>query len=173
VNLLALDLGRKTGWAYGTAPAVFNSGTEVLATVQEVKEWHATRLDRTRDPRVVRLWNFIREMLPDVIVFEDVEFSTYTGQTQMWAALRSAVWLADVAAYHTTQLIECVPVSTLKKFACGHGGATKDMMAAALRRQHPSLFASRKLDDNEVDAIWIYQWAWATLGRRLDKMRNS
>jgi hypothetical protein len=112
-------------------------------------------------------------MVPDVIVFEDVEFSTYTGQTQMWSALRSAVWLSDVGQEdsHKVKLIECVPVSTLKKFATGHGGATKDMMEARLRREHPGVFVGRKQkpDDNEVDAVWIYQWAWAALGRRLDK----
>jgi Holliday junction resolvasome RuvABC endonuclease subunit len=170
VTLLALDLGRKTGWACGSTPNDFDSGTRVLATPAEVSEWHKTRVDRTRDPRIFRLWSFIRSFSPDVVVFEDVEFSTYTGQTQMWAALRSAVWLSDVANGFPIKITECVPVSTLKKFACGHGGATKGMMEARLRRQFPA-FQKRKMDDNEVDAVWIYQWAWTILGRRLDKVR--
>jgi hypothetical protein len=62
--------------------------------------------------------------------------------------------------------MECVPVSTLKKFATGHGGATKEMMEISLRKQRPEVFLQKRfVDDNAVDAIWILLWAQAKLIR--------
>lgn len=160
MKILALDLGTKTGWALGDWTGPVDAGTRVLATAAEVKEWRAKRLDRTCDPRVSRLYTFIRTNSPDIIVFEDVEFTSYTKQTQLWASLRAAVWLS--AGPNT--LLECVPVTTLKKFATGHGGATKEMMRAALIQQKQ--FLPMKLDDNAVDAVWILAWAREILVRR-------
>lgn len=95
-----------------------------------------------------------------MVVFEDVQFSTYTLQTQLWASLRTCVWLT----LGKSCLLECLPVSTLKKFATGFGGATKEGMAAALFKQSPG-FRGQKLDDNAIDAIWIFKWAQTHLSR--------
>jgi hypothetical protein len=93
-----------------------------------------------------------------VVVFEDVQFSSYTSQTQLWASYRTAVWLA----FGKTSLIECVDVKTLKKFAC-NGNATKEMMAYAAKKRLGPL--DPNLDDNAIDALWIFTWARATLRR--------
>jgi hypothetical protein len=61
-------------------------------------------------------------------------------------------------------VIECVPTGTLKKFATGHGGATKEMMEVHLKRKHPGCWRSG-LDDNGVDALWLWQWARQNLSR--------
>jgi hypothetical protein len=49
--------------------------------------------------------------------------------------------------------ITAVPVATLKKFAAGHGAATKEMMAAALEKIIGDKVAG--LDDNAIDAYHL------------------
>ena len=104
---------------------------------------------------------------PDVVVFEDVQFSSYTAQTQLWSSFRAVVWLV----LGTKSLLECVPVSTLKLFATGSGAADKAAMLKALVRKHPEIQAA-SLDDNAVDAIWLWKWAQTHLSRaNLEKTR--
>ena len=133
-----------------------------LATAKEITAWGKERLTRRCDPRARRLYSNIQKFFlrrpdcqPNVVVFEDVEFSTFTLQTQLWSALRTAVWLAVPQGV----LIECVGVSALKKFATGHGGATKEMM---MRAAPNSL---RGHDDNAIDAWHLAQWAKRNLSR--------
>jgi len=160
VNILALDLGTNTGYAHGLN-GVLQAGTWQLATAAEIKAWGKNRLRRRCDPRMQRLSNLLVELpKPDIVVFEDVEFSTSTGQTQLWASYRATVWLSLGTRCH----MECVPVSTLKKFATGSGSADKPAMAAALFKQQPEL-KTAGLDDNAIDAIWLYSWAVQNLGR--------
>lgn len=160
MRILALDLGTNTGFAHN-----FNgdleAGTWELATDKEIAAWGKNRLRRRCDPRMQRLSNILVELpKPDIVVFEDVEFSTYTGQTQLWASYRATVWLA----LGNKCYLECVPVKTLKKFATNNGSADKAQMAAALYRQQPEL-KTAGLDDNAVDAIWLYSWAVQNLSR--------
>ena len=161
MNILALDLGTKTGWCE------VNNGEEMLgtwklATKEEVTQWGKERLTRRCDPRARRLYELVcgmflrqKKFRPNAVVFEDVEFSTFTLQTQLWSALRAAVWIAVPPG----TLIECVGVSALKKFATGHGGATKEMM---MRAAPNSL---RGHDDNAIDAWHLAQWAKRNLSR--------
>jgi Holliday junction resolvasome RuvABC endonuclease subunit len=154
--MLALDLGTKTGWALLRPDGEVVSGTLVLAKAKELREQNGRELDC----RYCRLAEFVSSMVKqhsvEVLVFEDVEFSTYTGQTQLWASLRGAVWATGCGIPELE--IEAVPVGTLKKFATGHGNATKDMMAAALKRSHPTYFSGHQPDDNEVDAIHLLHY---------------
>lgn len=160
MKILALDLGTKTGIAmnYGQFPG---AQTIKLATKTEVTLWGKHRLTRRCDPRIARL---CRELLkietPDMVVFEDVEFSTYTYQTQLWASLRAAVW---IAFDQPSVAIECVPVTVLKKFATGNGGAKKEAMSKAMFTQFPQ--TRPDLDDNAIDALWILKWAERNLSR--------
>lgn len=165
MKILALDLGTKTGIAFGgtdLAPAV---ETQRWATAKEITEYRKRRMDRRRDPRLIRFFGYLQALRaerPDVVVFEDVQFSSSTMQTQLWASWRTAVWLA----FDPPTIIECVPTGTLKKFA-GSGGLDKDGMSQALQRQHPLLWCP-KYDDNAIDAIWIWLWAKKTFGRGVD-----
>lgn len=164
MNILALDIGTKTGYAFdngvfATKLSPIQCGTWTLATPREITQFGKERLNRRRDPRVLRLQQNLRVFSPDIVVFEDVQFASSTYQVQLWSALRAAIWLTFPAC-----LIDCVPVATLKRFATDHGGATKPMMAAALRRKHPSIWTAA-LDDNAVDAAWLWLWAKQNLGR--------
>jgi len=161
VNCLALDLGTNTG--YATNANGFRAGTWELATAAQTKARRVDRLDRRCDPRIRYFYDKLKARDEginfDLVVFEDVQFQSYTMQCQLWSSYRAAMWLAFPRAH-----FECVPVSTLKKFATGHGGAIKEMMANALTRQHPNaLWAG--LDDNAVDAVWLWLWAKRNFGR--------
>lgn len=159
MDILAIDIGTNTGFAYNRSKEFFY-GTWTLATAKEIRQWGKERKTRTDDPRIERLCNHISALGHfELVVFEDVLFSTYTKQTQLWSALRAAVWLcADTSRF------DCVPVSTLKLFATGKGNADKSMMSKALRLQHPGIWEPT-MDDNAIDAIWAWCWAEKTYQR--------
>lgn len=158
MKILALDLGTNTGWAQSE----LGVGTWKLATTKEIALWGKNRMRRRCDPRVVRLEKEVARMacISDIVVFEDVQFSSSTYQTQLWASFRGAVWLT---CNRLNVMVECVPTGTLKLFATGHGAATKEMMMAAANRAEPGKFIG--MDDNAVDAYWILKWADKSLGR--------
>lgn len=154
-DVLAIDLGTSTGFCYNRGDTTFQ-GSWLLATDKEIRAWGKARLRRRKDPRVERLCikldalgNF------DVVIFEDVQFGSTTYQTQLWAGLRSSVWLCAAKS----GIAECVPVSTLKLFATGNGHATKEMMFAALAKKHPNLAGGLANNDDAVDAAWLWVWA--------------
>lgn len=151
VNILALDLGSKTGYAAQIAGELL-VGTWNLSTAKEVKAWGHSRLTRRNDPRIRRLHERVAEFCGrvDAIIIEDVLFASSTFQVQMWASLRAAVWLScrDCDIY-----FDAVPVATIKKFFTGAGNATKEMMAAAAPE------TIKQFDDNAIDAYAILTWA--------------
>lgn len=168
MNILALDLGTKTGWA-ALVNGVQTSGTWQLATDKELKVAKTERLDRRSDLRIPRLFMkvaiFCKDNSINWLFFEDVQFLSTQLQAQLWASLRAAVWLNGQNGIQ----IDCVPVGTLKKFATGNGAATKDMMAHALGcevfktgvKSRPFTFSlnGRALDDNEIDAAHLLNYA--------------
>jgi Holliday junction resolvasome RuvABC endonuclease subunit len=154
-SILALDLGTDTGYAFGeTRP---DAGTWHLGSRKEITDWGKLRFTRRCDPRVTRFYRKILSIYPapDIVVFEDVEFSKYTYQTQLWGSFRGALWCAFG---RPNVIVECVPVGTLKKFATGHGGAKKEMMATSLFKLYPQ-WKSAKLSDDAIDALWLWYWA--------------
>lgn len=156
MNILALDLGTTTGYAYGDSKANSPSfGHWRLGTAKEIKDWGQTRLTRRSDPRVFRLFLKAQNIspLPDLIVFEDVQFQTFTYQTQLWASFRAAIWCA-----FPTTVIDCVPVGTLKMFATGNGRADKKQMIDALLKLSGQKTYSNITHD-EADAVWLWYWA--------------
>ena len=160
LKILAVDLGTHCGLAHN-CQGELKAWTEHLATPAEVTAWGKSRMTRRNDPRISRLAKILSCCpKPDVVVFEDIQFQSYTLQCQLWSSLRAAIWLTLGASC----ILECVPVSTLKLFATGHGGATKDGMSLALKRKHPTL-CKQDLDDNAIDAIWILKWAETNLAR--------
>lgn len=159
MNVFATDLGTHCGYAYNEG-AKLSVGTWELATAKEVKAWGKTRLTRRQDPRANRLCQLLDNLpLFDVIVFEDVLFASSTLQVQLWSALRATVWLCGKAT-----IFEAVPVQTLKLFAAGSGAADKDRMSAALKTKHPDIWTA-ELDDNAVDASWLWLFVKENLTR--------
>jgi Holliday junction resolvasome RuvABC endonuclease subunit len=168
LKVLALDLGTKTGFAYNTDDGKLHAGTHVLASPKEITLWRKQRFDRRLDLRPIRLYQWLMHRLseskPQILIFEDVMFSTTALATQMWATLRCALWMA---AYDANIPIECVPVGTLKKFVTGNGHATKEAMEASVKTRWPDAWNS-KLDDNAVDATGLFFWAQEKLKRYAD-----
>lgn len=162
MNILALDYGTKTGFAYGDIKQnhCTSFGTWTLAKPKEITIWGKDRLTRQCDPRISRLAGHLRAFpLTNFIVFEDVQFASSTYQVQLWASLRAAGWLSFPHGFGW----ECVPVGALKKFATGSGSADKGQMESALRQK---IVLPALTDDNAIDAIWIWRWAKENLSRR-------
>jgi len=170
MNILALDLGTKTGWARCVNGDV-TAGTWVLGTPKEITEAKKTRLDRRRDPRFIRLCNELvavgRGTKFDWVVFEDVEFCKSRMQAHLWASWRAAVW----AFSWNGPNIDCLSTGKLKQFATGSGAADKDRMARALTLDPRyrldkggvyDTFQKKILDDNAVDSVHLLQWAMKT-----------
>lgn len=183
MKFCALDLATHTGYAYNDPHGgMFHCGTWTLATDKEITAFRKQRMDRRQDPRVTLLFDTIRNLHQkyrfDAFVFEDVQFQSTTYQCQLWSAFRAALWTA-VWQTGVKPILECVPVATLKKFATGHGGATKSMMCSALVKKDSRFTASCHAetvlyrddpngpakDDNAVDAVWLWKWANQNLSR--------
>lgn len=170
MKILALDPATATGFCWGdTLSGTPKAGMKLLATPPEIRSWGQRRLTRRQDPRPIRLYSFLADLCrdsfqcPDVIVFEDVEFMSYTQQCQLWSSLRAAIWL--FSHFHASGCtIDCLNVSSLKKFATGFGGADKALMAQHLYKKHPE-YKAQDLDDNGVDAVWLWLWAKQNFAR--------
>ena len=175
---LALDLGQHTGWAiHDSDLEVTTSGTWGMTISDRERKAMASNWDRKEDPRFLALFKNINHMVREhsvrKIVFEDVQFSTYTLQTQQWSMYRSAVWAQRIISPFVE--FDCLNTSTLKLVATGRGNATKLMMAAWLVKKYPHRFQKlvnpnpkqelfiettdgRAVDDNEVDAYHLLQY---------------
>jgi Holliday junction resolvasome RuvABC endonuclease subunit len=157
-NTLALDIGTTTGWAIRKPEAVL-SGSWLLATPKELRHQRKLGEERTGDLRFFRLRDRIEETVRDHlienIVFEDVLFLSSQAQSQLWASLRAAVWMAG-----ESHRVECVHTGTLKKFATGAGNARKEAMIATVANLPPP-WGRLVRDDNEADAVLILRW-WET-----------
>jgi hypothetical protein len=168
LNILALDLGTHTGYAT-LIDGVEAGGTWLLATDKELKAQKKLRLDRRNDMRISALFDRIRSLRDrthfDWVFFEDVQFLSTQLQAQLWASLRAAVWMHGRDGLQ----MDCVPTGTLKLFGAKHGGATKEMMAAALgceliptglkTKPYKFIFRGQEIDDNEVDARHLLNFA--------------
>jgi Holliday junction resolvasome RuvABC endonuclease subunit len=140
MNIFALDLATKTGWAH----------TDGSSGVFRLPD-HAHRGAR---------WGAFSEWLDkmlmehptDRVVFEQAHHrggpSTRFALALVTETERIAAWNnAEVKSYHT---------ATIKKHATGSGRATKDeMLAAAIDRNPNRMFE----DDNEVDALFLLDLA--------------
>lgn len=152
MNVVALDLGTSTGFCANNGSA-FVIGSWQLATAKEIKGWGQTRLNRRRDPRPQRLCQKVLGLLfvPDILIFEDCQFSSTTYQTQLWSSLRTSLWMC----LGDSTLFECLPVGTLKKYATGSGNATKDQMKIAFDRE----VIAGEYNHDAIDAYFLHKWA--------------
>ena len=184
MRILALDLGTTFGWATNILKGDFALGQIELATKKEITAWRKKNLDRRCDPRFGRFRRYLETMARgcSVVIFEDVKFNSYTYQAQLWPTWRAALW-----SVVPEEVLECVPVATIKKFATGGGNADKEHMLDAMIEAEPGRFS---LDDNlkqkhvvvdteatmhptgdhlltydAVDAYWLYRWAKENITR--------
>lgn len=143
-NILALDLGMKTGWALLLGGDV-TSGTEDFTTKRQ----------EGGGMRYMRFEQFIRSLLfydaVDVVVYEEVRRHAGTTAAHVYGGFQATL----------TKLCEemeipymSVPVGTVKKHATGKGNANKQLMIKAAQERGFS-----PVDDNEADALAILHYS--------------
>ena len=149
MNILALDLATKTGWA-----TFFNH--RIFSGVQTFD------LKRGESPgmRFLRFRSWLNEMKQncpgkiDLIVFEQAHHRGGAA-TQLCVGL-----MTDVLAFAAEIEAETMPVhtATLKKFATGMGNASKQEMIKTAES-----YGYKPLDDNEADACLLLEYASSQL----------
>lgn len=147
--ILSIDPGSSCGWAVGDRVQIFASGVWQLAP------------GRGESPgmRYIRLRNYlnqIREAYPGLKLVVG-EMAHQRGG----AATEYAIGVTThLQSWCTEKHIEYATAhsATVKRWATGKGNAKKPDMVAAGRAR----FKTTSLDDNEIDALWILDWARAT-----------
>lgn len=138
MNILALDLGTKCGWAY-------SSGGVVISGVWDLKPG---RFDGG-GMRFVKFRSALNEIHASnpvgMCVFEEVRRHIGTDAAHVYGGL-----MAVVTEWCETNKVpyEGVPVQEIKKFATGSGNAKKDKVIAAVESWGYSVE-----DDNHADAL--------------------
>lgn len=151
-SILALDLGRTTGWALARPEGQVHSGFE---------EFKPGRFESS-GMALLRFRNWLNVLHQQgggigACVFEEVR--RHNGTT---AAHTYGEFLGQLKAWadedHNKVPYLGVPVGTIKKFATGKGNAGKDEMIEAVRT---SLGYPGVTDHNEADALALLHWAMA------------
>lgn len=145
VNILALDLGTKLGWAMLPRGGQITHGTESFAPR---KSWSPGQ-------RWQRFRSFLHEVVArhnvHVIAYEDVKRHVGTDAAHAYGAFLALTEL--VADSHRVRLVP-VGVGTIKKHWTGKGNADKGAMIAQARAR-----GFRPDTDNDADALAILHWA--------------
>ncbi|MGZ0105194.1 hypothetical protein [Achromobacter sp. KK8] len=147
VNILALDLGTKLGWALQMRDRPITHGTESFAPR---KSWSPGQ-------RWQRFRTFLHEVVAHnnvhVIAYEDVKRHAGTDAAHAYGAFLALTEL--VADSHRVRLVP-VGVGTIKKHWTGKGNADKAAMEAQARAR-----GFRPESDNDADALAILHLAIA------------
>ncbi|CAB3914642.1 hypothetical protein LMG26841_05183 [Achromobacter dolens] len=147
VNILALDLGTRLGWALQMRGRPITHGTESFTPR---KSWSPGQ-------RWQRFRTFLHEVVAHnnvhVIAYEDVKRHAGTDAAHAYGAFLALTEL--VADSHRVRLVP-VGVGTIKKHWTGKGNADKAAMEAQARAR-----GFRPESDNDADALAILHWAVA------------
>jgi crossover junction endodeoxyribonuclease RuvC len=150
-SIIALDLGRRTGWAYKTRDGETDSGVhEVYDPNDGIKRFEdGVRFRAFRD--------FVHTLdqqmgLADIIAFEQVSGGMQGHQNALYNGYRAVLmaWASDQG-----RVVVPLPVGTIKRAACGKGNAKKDDVIDAVRTR----LGLPTFDDNEADAIAMRDFA--------------
>jgi len=142
MEILALDLGTKTGFAATDG----RSGTKNFAT------------KRTEGAGMLylRFRKWLEEEFPrgtlDAVFFEEVRRHNGTGAAHVYGGLRATLlaWCEEVGTPY-----QSVPVGTIKKHISGSGSASKGKVIASIFKKY-DFFPD---DDNHADALALLSYA--------------
>ena len=150
MNILALDLATKTGWAIARNGQLVESGVQVF----DIRRGESPGLRFLR----FRSWleDLLTEAAPDLVAYEQAH---HRGGAATELCVGFATRVQELAAGDGIEYAS-VHTSTLKKHATGHGNAQKDAMVAAARKR----WGIEPEDDNHADALLILAWALDTYG---------
>ena len=143
VNILAIDIGTKTGWAK------YERGRKITGGTQHFKPKKTER----QAIRWVRFKEWTQKALDGVhvVYFEDVK-----AHAGVLAAHAYGGYLAILEMLCATRNIPCHPVGVgvIKKYWTGKGNADKEAMVNEAKRRGFDI-----VDDNHADALAILSYA--------------
>lgn len=140
MNILALDVATKCGWAVSGI-----SGT-----------WNLTpKRDESAGMRLIRFKSKLKEIIEsekiDIVVFERTagfHKNALIVQAELHGVLK--LFLEENGIQY-----KAYSAAEIKKHATGKGNAKKELMIAEAQRK----LGYKGSDDNEADALWIYNLA--------------
>lgn len=156
MNVLALDLGTRTGWALREHGRI-ESGVQVF----DVKRGESPGMRYVRFNRWLEGFGQVTGY-PGLLVVYEQTHNRGGAATEIAAGFATRV--QEFCAAHGVEHA-AVHSATLKKYVTGSGRAEKAMMYAELcsRGWHQPAFDGKQVDDNEVDAICLLHYALAEL----------
>jgi len=138
IRLLAIDQASACGWATANASGVWD---------------FKTRKDESSGMKMLRF----RSKLKEVCGLEEINLIAYerVAGFHKEAIIHAAKMVAIIESYCEENGIQYKAVSAteVKKYATGKGKANKDKMVEAAQIK----LGYTGKDDNEADALWIYQ----------------
>lgn len=145
IKMLAIDQASNAGWATKNASGVWDFNT---------------RKDESSGMKMLRF----RAKLKEVCALEEINLIVYERVAGFHknAIIHAAKMVAIIESFCEENGIEYKAVSAteVKKFATGKGTANKDKMIEAAQ----SKLGYTGNNDNEADALWIYQLVKQELG---------
>lgn len=149
MNILALDLGSRTGWA------LYSDGTALSGFVDFRNSRH-----EGGGMRYLRFKRWLADVKQsagglDAVYYEEVRRHVGTDAAHVYGGLLAILtgWCEQHGIPYRG-----VPVGTIKKHATGKGNADKAAMVEAARK----LVEREVIDDNEADALCILHYAMET-----------
>lgn len=145
MNILALDLATKSGWAYRKGKEI-KSGVESFA------------IKRGDSPGIrflkFRSWleKMVKDVEPEIIIYERPHHRGGSA-TEVLVGLSTRV--QEVAAKNKIEY-KAVHTTTLKKFFTGSGRASKKDMIKEAKKRFPE---QNIQDDNQADALSVLAFA--------------
>lgn len=161
MNILALDLGTKTGWALSV-------GKDIASGEQEFKP---VRFEGG-GMRYLKFVRWLNDLVPVevgakmLLVFEEVRNH---GMAGIDAAHAYGGFMATLTQWCEVRQIPYmgVPVGTIKQFATGKGNAGKPEVIKAMKAKGHKHLTDKT--DNEADALALMYWA---MKERYETPRN-
>jgi Holliday junction resolvasome RuvABC endonuclease subunit len=145
MNLLALDLATRTGWASWTG--VLESGVQVF----DIKRGESPGMRYLRFRRWLE--DLAQLIAPDLIVYEQTIMRGHGSQAPQEITNGFSTRVQELCALRAIDHAAVYP-STLKKWTTGKGNADKAAMMAAVAERWKAV-----TDDNESDAIALLHYA--------------
>mgnify|MGYP001594289900 CR=1 FL=1 len=160
VNVLALDLGSKTGWALVESGRI-ESGVQVFDVKRgESPGMRYVRFRRWLGEQGLSFGNKVFVPRVELIVYEQVH---HRGGAATEVASGFSTRVQEFCAEHGIEHA-AIHSATLKKFATGKGNADKgEMFHAAVAKGWLSVADPATRDDNEVDALCLLRYALAEI----------
>lgn len=140
-HILGLDLGSNCGWALQDRTGAVATGvTKFLGTIEPGQRW-------IRFEAWLGAWGE-----PDLIAYEE-PFIHFKHRSGLGISYGFKTVLELYAAKHEIRCVG-VPTRVLKKWATGHGNADKALMLRFAQSAGWEI-----IDDNEIDARWLLEYA--------------